>query len=129
MEAKAEMTGLEKLAIMTGMVWIAIWASVGYVMILWMRARVEYHFRIPIAHSHGLLFSTIFLITMFAIVRSRIPKRVEQGLIGVGLFTIIVYPLGQLGEIVGVSYVTDLAEILFVLYLLSMVYVVYKMKF
>lgn len=113
---------------MVGLIWLAIWASVGYAMILWMRARFEYHYRIPIAHSHGLLFATVFLITMLIMMKSEAPARVKKVLIGVGLFTTIVYPLAQLGEIAGIQYVTDLAEILFVLYLLSMAYVAYRMK-
>ncbi len=110
------------------MIWLAIWSSVGYAMILWMRAQVDYHFRIPIAHSHGLCFAIVFLITMLVMIKSEAPLRVRQLLVGLGLFTTIGYPLSQLGEMVGILYLTDLTEILFVLYLVSMAYPVYKIK-
>ncbi len=122
-------TRLERFAVAIAMVWLAIWSSVGYVMILWMRSQTSYHFRIPIAHSHGLLFTTLFLIGVFAMMKSQIPVRLKQGLIGLGLFTVLLYPLGQLAEIIDISYLTDTAEILFVLFLLSMAYVAYKMKY
>lgn len=123
-----ETRGLERLALIIGMIWVAIWSAVGYVMILWMRSLVDYSFRIPIAHSHGLCFAIVFLITMLVMIKSEAPLRVRQVLVGVGLFTTIGYPLSQLGEIIGILYLTDVIEILFVLYLLSMAYVVYKMK-
>ncbi len=120
--------GVEKLALIIGMIWLAIWSSIGYVMILWMRARVEYHFRIPIAHSHGLCFTIVFLVAMIAMMRSEAHPRVKQGIVGIGLVSVIGYPLSQLAEIIGIKYLTDFTEILFVIFLLAMVYIVYKMK-